>query len=98
MASRTAILDRYKLDSLFDGDTVVHTTFESVVEVKTSWKRERKLGSGAFGVVWREKKEESEELRAVKVIPRQHVNLREVEALVALQDVSPRHPNVSRRY
>lgn len=57
------------------------------MEVKTKWTREKELGSGAFGIVWREREGVSKELRAVKVIPKRLVNIREIEALAELQDV-----------
>lgn len=98
MASRTSRINRYKLNAIFNGDTVVHTTYKSDlgakqrrVEVKTTWRREKELGSGAFGVVWREREEGSGELRAVKTVPRLQLNVREMEALVELQDVSIRN-------
>lgn len=89
-------LDRYKLNSVFHGDgIVIHTTYKSDllgrqrrVELRTSWKREKELGSGAFGVVWREREQGSGQLRAVKIVSKIQLNVREVEALVELQDVS----------
>lgn len=88
-------LERYRLVTVFEGDTFLHTTYNSdlrsgrrKVEVKTRWGRETELGSGAFGVVWREKEETSGELRAVKVVPRRLLNIRELQALVEVQDVS----------
>lgn len=93
MTSITEKIDLYMLDSVIREDTVVHTTglvAGTRVPFKTTWKREKFLGSGAFGSVWREKEEQSEKLRAVKVISKLQLNVREVEALVALQDVSLR--------
>lgn len=99
-SSTTTAHERYKLPSVFHGDTVVHTTYTSDlnagqrrVKVKTSWKREKELGSGAFGVVWRQR-EAGGKLRAVKIISKLHLNLREVEALIQLQDVG-HHPACS---
>lgn len=87
-------LERYKFRTTFDGDFIIHSMYRSDlrsrqrrVEVKTRWAREKELGSGAFGVVWREREEVSKELRAVKVVPRRMLNIREVEALAELQDV-----------
>lgn len=87
-------LARYKLHATFDGDSVEHTTHTSDlrsrqrrVHVKTRWTREKELGSGAFGVVWSEMEETTKELRAVKIIPKRMLNVREVEALAELQDV-----------
>lgn len=96
MASITAILDQYKIDSTFHGDTVGHTTgvvHGRKVPLKTSWKRMAILGVGVFGVVWQEKEQGNEELRAVKVIPRRELNIREVHALVEVQDVRSRLPH-----
>lgn len=88
-------LERFKLNCAFDGNTVVHTSYKSDlrlrqrrVEVKTTWTKETELGSGAFGVVWREREKESGELRAVKIVPKRLLNVREVEALADLQDVN----------
>lgn len=87
-------LARYKIRTTFDVDYVEHTTHTSNllskqrrVEVKTKWTREKELGSGAFGVVWREKEETSKQLRAVKIIPKRLLNVREVEALADVRDV-----------
>lgn len=93
MASRTSKLLGYKLDSDFDddGSTVVHTTYgtgsESAAPVFTTWRREERLGAGAFGVVWRQREEITGQLRAVKVVSKLQLNIRELEALVELQDV-----------
>lgn len=98
MASRPAALDRYKLASVFneDSDTVVHTTYESDlpasrrrVVVRATWKRQKKLGAGAIGVVWCEKDERTGSVRAVKVVSKLHINVRELKALVQVQDVRP---------
>lgn len=92
-------LARYKFQTTFDNDSVEHTTHRSDVRskqrrvvVKTRWTREKELGSGAFGIVWREREKESKELRAVKIIPKRLLNLREVEALTELQDVGGPSP------
>lgn len=90
MTSKSSILNSYKLDSVFDEESVVHTITRSGKEVKTRWIREVELGSGAFGVVWREREEASKELRALKIISKRDVNIREVEAMIALQGVSLR--------
>lgn len=84
----TAKLDMYKVNATFRGDTVTHTTGGSrIAALETAWKRMGIVGAGGYGVVWREKEEESSQLRAVKVIPRNGVNIREVKALVEVQDV-----------
>jgi hypothetical protein len=96
MASKTTTFDRYKLDTDFDGDTIFHKSFTSDLQarqrrvtVNTTWKKEKMLGAGAFGVVWRQRQIGVGKLRAVKIIPKQHLVVREVEALIELRDVSP---------
>lgn len=102
MTSTTAILARHKIDTVFDGGTVVHKTYKSnlhtrqrKVTVKTTWTREKELGSGAFGIVWRERQEGSQELRAVKVVSKRQLNVREVDALAELQDVRAIPPSTA---
>lgn len=89
----TEKLDQYKLDSVFYGDTVFHTTTlvagKRVSVPRTAWRRGVRLGAGACGVVWREIEHGSGHLRAVKVVSKLQLNVRELEALVELQDVSP---------
>lgn len=93
-------LEQYKLPTIFHDDAVVHTSQRldptaryRKVEVKHTWRREREIGSGGFGRVWREK-EDGGELRAVKTLPRALLNThkvdyaRELDALVELRDVS----------
>lgn len=93
MAS-TSLPDRFKLDTIFDGDTVVHkprnVSDSEPSELEMIWHRDGKLGAGAYGVVWRERGEGSAtgKLRAVKVISKQQINLWEVEALIELRGVS----------
>lgn len=89
-------LSRYKLDASFSGNgrkTVTHITVKSDLEagqrrikVETVWETEERLGSGAFGVVWRQRAN-SGQLRAVKVISRERLNIQEVETMVELRDV-----------
>lgn len=104
MDHRVNRLDRYKLKTDFpDEQTVVHTTIKSNltarqrrIEVKEIWKREKELGAGAFGSVWREK-EKAGQLRAVKILPKVVLNamrvdyVRELEVLVELSDVSTKN-------
>lgn len=73
-------LAQYKLDTLFDGTTFIHT-------VRTVWRNEKMLGSGNFGVVWRQIEERSGELRAVKVIPKAQSRTQELSTLANLRDV-----------
>lgn len=86
-------MHQYKLNSDFpeSGNTVVHkpssTDPESGVHVTQIWHTEEKLGSGAFGVVWRQREESSGQLRAVKIVYKLQFNLRELEALVEVQVV-----------
>lgn len=87
-------LARYKFHTIFDGDSVEHTTHRSDLQsrqrrvvVKTRWTREKELGSGAFGIVWREREAESKELRAVKIVPKHFLNVREIGQLAELRDV-----------
>lgn len=87
-------LHRYKLNASFSGKTVTHITRKSNLEAKqrriqvqTVWESEDQLGSGAFGVVWRQRADTGQ-VRAVKVIPRAQLNIHEVETLIGLQDVS----------
>lgn len=89
MASATEKLLQYKFDSAFyeDGDIVVNKTFASTVPVFYTWSTDEKLGAGAFGVVWRQKEITTGDLRAVKTISKLQLNVRELEALVELQDV-----------
>lgn len=89
MASATEKLLQYKFDSAFyeDGAIVVHVTFASGIPVFDTWRTDERLGAGAFGVVWRQKEIITGQLRAVKTISKLQLNVRELEALVELQDV-----------
>lgn len=80
MTSQMTKVDQYKLDSSFLDGSVVHTT---------TWKTEQKLGSGGFGTVWRQREQRTGRFRAVKVLSKIQLNIRELEALIQLQDVSP---------
>lgn len=85
MASGTTPqLARYKLETHFDG-----TTYTQIV--KTVWRNEKVLGSGNFGVVWRQIEEQSRELRAVKVIPKAQSRTQELSTLASLRDVCRLH-------
>lgn len=92
MASRVTKIDQYKLDSRFLDNAVVHTT--SIVSgvrkmvPATTWNRENKLGTGGFGTVWREREQQTGQFRAVKILSKIQLNVRELEALIELQDVS----------
>lgn len=86
------LLGRYKLDARFVGTTVIHLTYKSDlatqqrVAVQTVWKTEGRLGTGAFGEVWRQRSK-SGQFRAVKIISKAQVNVQEIETLISLHDV-----------
>lgn len=90
-------LDRYKLETAFYEDHVVHTTSKTdraagqrKTEVKTKWKRKKEIGVGGFGVVWLEEEDEGE-LRAVKRLPLRCRNVdysSELSTMAKLTDVS----------
>lgn len=80
MASQMTKLNMFKLDSQFFNGVVVH---------RTSWEREHKLGTGGFGTVYRERNQQTGRFRAVKILSKIQLNVRELEALIELQDVSP---------
>lgn len=85
-------IDQYKLDAKFSAGTITHTKRlqdgQRIDTPGTTWTREKKLGAGGFGTVWRERHAPTGELRAVKVLSKLQLNVREVEALVDLQDVN----------
>lgn len=103
----TSGFDSYKLQTTFhDENTVSHTGPElghavdiPPMALKRTWTREKELGIGSFGEVWREKEDESGELRAVKLIPKailkaKKINYRdELEALVKVKDVNKNNKN-----
>lgn len=78
-------LAQYKLNTNFNGTTVTHTT-------TTVWSNDKELGSGSFGVVWRQREERSGELRAVKIISKSQSSTQELATLVNLRDVSTPAP------
>lgn len=85
MASSTAPqleLARYKLETLSNGTTFTHTTV---------WRNDKILGSGNFGMVWRQIEERSGELRAVKVIPKSQSRTQELSTLATLRNVCHLH-------
>lgn len=95
----TSKLDRYKLETVFEGDDVVHTEYTSdlatgqrKVEVKRRWRWERDIGEGGFGVVWLEKEVGGKaELRAVKRVGHLFRGIdwsRELTALAKVKEVS----------
>lgn len=91
--------EEYKIQAEFHEHFVAHTTYTpgaggQPVGVTARWRREKQIGTGAFGAVWLEKEEGSGRLRAVKRIPKQQLDakridfLRELDALARLRDVS----------
>lgn len=92
MDPRNIPINPYRLSALFRDDTIIHTTALVTGKRKmvpsTTWKRERLLGAGGFGMVWLEKERHSQELRAVKVLSKSQLQLREVETMIELRDVS----------
>lgn len=88
----TSSVNRSKLDSAFDGEIVVHTSCllagRRMETPPTAWRRDGKIGRGAYGAVWRERDLQSGQFRAVKIISKHLVNEREVESLAKMQDVS----------
>lgn len=91
-----ARLDKYKLETEFHDDYVTSPTYEwNLSEKRQSgllkWKREKVLGSGAFGTVWLEKEETDGRLRAVKILRQGDVVgtgfSQELLALITLMDV-----------
>lgn len=87
MASRTTNLDRYKLDTVFHESTIVHKSSLAGVRDKT-WRRIREIGTGSFGSVWLEKEDESEQLRAVKILSKVSIKTSEIEIMAAMKEVS----------
>jgi hypothetical protein len=96
-----------KLDTRFESDYTVHTYHQHglnyhrrPVQREEFWRRERQLGSGAFGIVWLEKcvlDQENVRLRAVKQILKRRLRgvpqldyARELEAIAKFS-----HPKVS---
>lgn len=98
MTSETAKFYRYKLETTFHGDSVIHTTYGSdlvsgrrTIEIKTKWKRTKDIGEGGFGVVWLEEEETRRDLRAVKRLANRTGNFgcsRELYTMAKLKDVS----------
>lgn len=84
-------LDKYKLQSEFLDD--LSTKHQNGL---SHWKREKLLGSGAFGTVWLEKEDPGGLLRAVKSIRRQDLAgtgfSQELIALITLSNVGAPSP------
>lgn len=82
-SSTSSPLAEYKLDSVFDENHVTHTTATAT----TIWTSDKVLGSGAFGIVWRQRENLTGELRAVKIISKSQSHTQELRTLVNLRDV-----------
>lgn len=87
-------LDRYKLESTFGDDSVVHTTYRTDLKtrerntaVQTKWTDGRTLGSGGFGIVLIQQTDGGE-LRAVKKIMKGFGNVDYSRELLVLTKVA----------
>lgn len=83
----------FKLQTVFNSDdTVSHINDKSGLVFRTTWTRDKELGVGRFGEVWREKDTEGQ-LRAVKTISRftlksNKINYeRELQVLIEVREV-----------
>ncbi len=94
MAPHSDLLDHYKLDTDQIGDSVIHYSYRSdracglrKVKVEERWDNIRPIGYGSFGEVWQQKRNGSNEQRAVKVLRKHQMKSwgihyeREIEAL-----------------
>lgn len=86
-------LARYKLDAIFAENTVTHHPSDrqpppGMENASTVWGSDKVLGSGTFGIVWRQKEERTGQLRAVKIISKSQSDTQELKTLVNLHDVS----------
>lgn len=94
MAPRSDLLDHYKLDADQIGDSVIHYSYRSdrscglrKVKMEERWDNVRPIGYGSFGEVWQQKRSDSNEHRAVKVLRKHQMRSwgidydREIEAL-----------------
>lgn len=85
------ILERYKLETTFNGDYVSHTLNElpECASKVTRWRRVKQIGSGGFAVVWLEQNLTTGQTRAVKQLMHGRCNFsRELQMLIELSDVS----------
>lgn len=112
MSSESDLIDYFKLNAVYNADTnstreVTQTSdrtqFQRQVTVVKEWRRSTKrLGHGAFSIVWLEQNHKEGELRAVKEIskatPSNPLKIdyrRELLALGRLSKVSDEHRNVA---
>lgn len=97
METDASKLDRYRLETRFDGDNVViHTIYKTDLDTgmrktptQEKWRQKSEIGVGGFGAVWLE--EEGGQLRAVKMLRRtRNIDYsRELSTLAKLNDVCP---------
>lgn len=85
-------LARYKLDAIFDENTVTHHPSNrqpppGMESATTVWGSDKVLGSGTFGTVWLQKEKQTGTLRAVKIISKSQSDTQELKTLVNLHDV-----------
>lgn len=89
MTTTTAI-DQYKLKTIFNADETV--SHDDGILDRTTWKRDKELGVGSFGEVWREEDTRGQ-FRAVKAISKFALKSnridyeRELRVLVEVKDV-----------
>lgn len=108
MSTQSDLIDYFELNAVYNSDTnstreVTQTSdrgkFKRQVTIVKEWKRSTKrLGRGAYGIVWLEHNHEGEEFRAVKEIPKGTPSTpldidykRELLALSRLSKVSSQH-------
>lgn len=108
MSTQSDLIDYFELNAIYNPDTnstreVTQTSdrgkFKRQVTIVKEWKRSTKrLGHGAYGIVWLEHNHEGEEFRAVKEIPKGTPSTpldidykRELLALSRLSKVSSQH-------
>lgn len=80
MSTQSDLIDYFKLNAVYNPDTnsareVTQTSdriqFKRQITIVKEWRRSTKrLGLGAFGIVWLEHSHEEGEFRAVKEIPK----------------------------
>lgn len=107
MAPTSDLLDHYKLDAHQIGDSVIHYSYRTdracglrKLKVEEKWDNVRPIGYGSFGEVWQQKRNSSNEQRAVKVLRKQQMKSwginyeREIEALAKFDKAEVSFPTV----
>lgn len=93
MDSRISTIELYRLDVQFRDDSIIHpSTFsgnQSAWVPEHTWKRENLIGAGGFGMVSLEREQKTQQVRAVKILSKSQLQLREIEAMIELRDASP---------